>query len=269
MPGAILFDLLNGGDKDWGRYPPYRELGYAAAQPPRRNLRARQRRRRLRRHHGQFQGRHRLGLGDRAATACTVGALAAVNAAGSVIVGDGPWFWAAPFEQDDEFGGHGFPTRLHPQALEPRTKGAARASTTLVVVATDAMLTKPQANRLAVMAQDGLARAIHPVHTPLDGDIVFAVATGARAARRSAVWTDAARHDGRAGGRPRDRPRRIRSDGFAVRPMPSRDTATSFRVSFNTRLSFRQSGSSLRRSAGIRPRTARQARVRLLSLKSG
>jgi D-aminopeptidase len=110
----------------------------------------------------------------------TVGALAAVNAVGSVVVGDGPWFWAAPFEQGSEFGGRGFPARLPPGALEPRTKGTIRASTTLVVVATDAALTRPQATRLAIMAQDGLARAIFPVHTPLDGDVVFVAATGAR-----------------------------------------------------------------------------------------
>ena len=111
----------------------------------------------------------------------TVAALAAVNAAGSTVVGDGPWFWAAPFEQNGEFGGHGFPATVPPNALLPRTKGAMRMNTTLVVVATDAALTKPQARHLAVMAQDGLARAIHPVHTPFEGDIVFAASTGARA----------------------------------------------------------------------------------------
>jgi L-aminopeptidase/D-esterase-like protein len=45
------------------------------------------------------------------------------------------------------------------------------------------VLTKVQAKRLAVMAQTGMARAIYPVHTPLDGDLVFAAATGARALR--------------------------------------------------------------------------------------
>jgi L-aminopeptidase/D-esterase-like protein len=111
----------------------------------------------------------------------TVGALAAANAAGSMVVGDGPWFWAAPFEQGDELGGRGFPSPLPAGALEPRTKGGGvRANTTLVVVATDAGLTKAQAKRLAVMAQDGLARAIFPAHTPIDGDIVFAAATGHR-----------------------------------------------------------------------------------------
>jgi D-aminopeptidase len=69
---------------------------------------------------------------------------------------------------------------MPPAALTPRTKGSVMTSTTLVVVATDALLTKAQVRRLAVMAQDGVARAIFPVHTPLDGDVVFAAATGAR-----------------------------------------------------------------------------------------
>jgi D-aminopeptidase len=101
-----------------------------------------------------------------------------VNAAGSVVIGDGPWFWAAPFEQDGEFGGRGFPSALPAEATAFRTKAAVGESTTLAVVATDAGLTKAQAKRLAIMAQDGLARAIRPVHAPLDGDVVFAVATG-------------------------------------------------------------------------------------------
>lgn len=176
VPGAILFDLLAGGDKDWGRYPPYRELGYAAAA----NAAA------------EFAlGSAGVGLGATtvnlkggigSASAMqdefTIGALVAVNAVGSVVVGDGPWFWAAPFERDGEFGGRGFPAGLPPAALSIRTKGMERASTTLAVVATDAVLTKAQANRLAVMAQTGLARAIYPVHTPLDGDVLFAASTG-------------------------------------------------------------------------------------------
>ncbi|HWQ11846.1 MAG TPA: P1 family peptidase [Roseiflexaceae bacterium] len=54
--------------------------------------------------------------------------------------------------------------------------------TTLAVVATDALLTKAEAHKLAQMAQDGLARTIRPVHTPFDGDVVFALATGRRPA---------------------------------------------------------------------------------------
>ena len=107
-----------------------------------------------------------------------VGALAAVNAVGSTVVGGGPCFWSAPFEVGSEFGGRGLPFPLPRAALDPRMKGVANTSTTLVAVATDAILTKAQANRLAVMAQTGFARAIYPVHTPLDGDVVSAAATG-------------------------------------------------------------------------------------------
>ena len=105
-----------------------------------------------------------------------------VNAVGSVTVGDGPWFWAAPFEVDGEFGGRGLPPSFTPDMLQARLKGGPDATssenTTLVVVVTDAVLTKPQAKRLAMIAQTGMARAIYPVHAPLDGDVVFAAATG-------------------------------------------------------------------------------------------
>ena len=179
VPGAILFDLLNGGDKDWGRYPPYRELAYAAAEGAGADFALGSVGAGLGATTVNFKG----GIGSASTITdggFAVGALAAVNAAGSVVVDDGPWFWAAPYEQDGEFGGHGFPATVPARALAARTKGAPRQNTTLVVVATDAALSKAQAKHLAVMAQDGLARAIHPVHTPLDGDIVFAAATGQR-----------------------------------------------------------------------------------------
>ena len=111
-----------------------------------------------------------------------VGALAVVNAVGSVTVGEGPWFWAAPFEIGNEFGGRGLPPSFTPDMLKARLKGGPAATssenTTLVVVVTDAVLTKAQAKRLAMIAQTGMARAIYPVHAPLDGDVVFAAATG-------------------------------------------------------------------------------------------
>jgi L-aminopeptidase/D-esterase-like protein len=97
-----------------------------------------------------------------------------------MTIGDGPHFWAAPFEENKEFGGLGWPAVFPPEALAFRSKGAPGANTTLAVVATDAKLTKAQARRLAIMAQSGLSRAIYPVHTPLDGDVVFAAATGAK-----------------------------------------------------------------------------------------
>jgi len=180
VPGAILFDLLNGGDKNWGRYPPYRELAYAAAVAAGPEFALGNAGAGL----GATTVNLKGGLGSASATTkdgLTVGALVAVNAVGSAIVGDGPWFWAAPFEQDDEFGGLGFPSPMPADGLLPRNKGDARVSTTLAVVATDAVLTKAQAHRVAVMAQDGLARAIYPVHSPLDGDVVFAAATGLKA----------------------------------------------------------------------------------------
>jgi D-aminopeptidase len=178
VPAAIIFDLLSGGDKNWGRFPPYRELGYAAAASATADFALGT----VGAGTGATTVNHKGGVGSASAQTPDgmVGALAVTNAAGSVIVGRGPWFWAAPFERDGEFGGRGAAPRIPESALEPLTKGSARQSTTLVVVATDAILTKAQANRLAVMAQSGLSRAIYPVHTPLDGDVVFAVSTGRR-----------------------------------------------------------------------------------------
>jgi L-aminopeptidase/D-esterase-like protein len=176
VPGAILFDLLNGGDKDWGRYPPYRDLGYQAAADAATAFELGSVGAGL----GATTVNLKGGLGSASAqcSGFTVGALAAVNAAGSVVTGDGPWFWAAPFERNSEYGGLSLPPSQPASALDAVTKANPRTSTTLAVVATDAVLTKAEAKRLAVMAQTGMARAIYPVHTPLDGDVVFAVSTG-------------------------------------------------------------------------------------------
>jgi D-aminopeptidase len=179
VPAAVLFDLLNTGDKNWGRFPPYRELGYAAASKAALDFALGS----VGAGTGATTVNYKGGLGSASAQTAdglTVGALAAVNAVGSVVVGGGPWFWAAPFEIDGEFGARGLPDRFSPQLLEPAMKGGTRESTTLVAVATDAVLTKAEAKRLAIMAQSGLSRAIYPVHSPLDGDIVFAASTGRR-----------------------------------------------------------------------------------------
>ena len=103
-----------------------------------------------------------------------------VNAVGTTVIGDGPHFWAAPFEQDNEFGGRKWPAQISSADLALRAKGGPAENTTIAVIATDARLNKSQCNRLAVMAQDGFARAIYPVHTPLDGDVIFAAATGTK-----------------------------------------------------------------------------------------
>jgi L-aminopeptidase/D-esterase-like protein len=177
VPAAIMFDLLNGGDKNWGRYPPYRELGYAAMKAAGADFALGSAGAGL----GATTVNLKGGVGSASAVTrggITVGALALVNAVGTTVVGDGPHFWAAAFEQNGEFGGRGAPAKVTPADLAIRAKGGPQENTTIAVTATDAKLNKAQCNRLAVMAQDGFARAIYPVHTPLDGDVVFSVATG-------------------------------------------------------------------------------------------
>ena len=179
VPGAIMFDLLNGGDKNWGRYPPYRELGYKAAKLAGAEFALGSAGAGL----GATTANLKGGVGSASAVTrggITIGALAVVNAVGTTVVGDGPHFWAAAFEQNGEFGGRGAPAKVAPADLAIRAKGGAQENTTLAVIATDAKLNKAQCNRLAVMAQDGLARAIYPVHTPLDGDVVFSAAIGTK-----------------------------------------------------------------------------------------
>ena len=177
--GASMFDLLNGGDKNWGRFPPYRDLGYSAAAQAADTFALGTAGAGFGATTVNLQG----GLGSASAITRdghTVGALVVVNACGSVNVGAGPHFWAAPFELDGEFGGLGFPARVPAAALTPIAKGRPGENTTIAIVATDAALTKAQAKELAVIAQDGLTRAIYPAHTTLDGDTVFAAATGRR-----------------------------------------------------------------------------------------
>ena len=188
VPAAILFDLANGGDKAWP-YPPYGELGRAAYADARRhgkelglgNIGA---------GYGATAGKLKGGLGSASlllpagmegggSGMIAVGAIVAANPHGSVVIPGTSSFWAWPFEIEAEFGGRPPPARLVLPDLEVGTKvPAAGANTTLAIVATDAHLTRPEALRVAMMAQDGIARAVRPAHTPFDGDIVFALATG-------------------------------------------------------------------------------------------
>jgi L-aminopeptidase/D-esterase-like protein len=174
---AITFDLMNGGDKDWGRMPPYWELGWQATQSasasafPLGTIGG---------GYGATTVLHKGGLGSASAvtrSGFAVGAIVVVNAVGSVTVGEGPHFWAAPLENGAEFGGLGMPARVPPDDLRMRIKGGSPPSTTIGLVVTDAILTKAQAKRLATMADVGLGQAIRPAHTPTDGDTVFAAAT--------------------------------------------------------------------------------------------
>jgi L-aminopeptidase/D-esterase-like protein len=182
VPGAILFDLANGGDKGWGLEPPYRALAIAAARVAGADVELGA----AGAGYGAMAGALKGGTGSAsivAADGVTVGALVAVNSFGSVVAGDGRTFWAAPFELDGEFGGvapsAGFAAQPDDWGLA-KAEAAPRANTTIACVATDVALTPAQAKRVAVMAQDGLARAIRPVHAPFDGDVVFALSTAAR-----------------------------------------------------------------------------------------
>jgi D-aminopeptidase len=177
VPGAILFDLLNGGDKNWGRYPPYREWGYAAAKAAAEDFALGS----VGAGTGATTENLKGGIGSASAISPTghiVGALAAANAAGRVTIGDGPYFWSAPFEVGAEFGNKGVPEKFGEETLASHLKGGPMQNTTLAVIATEAALTKTQAQRLAIIASTGLARAVWPAYTPLDGDIVIAASTG-------------------------------------------------------------------------------------------
>jgi len=174
-PQAILFDLINGGNKDWGLHSPYRDMGYAAFKAAGK---------------GPF-ALGSVGAGTGATTATVKGglgsasavsskgyriaAIVAVNALGSATIGDGPHFWAAPFEENGEFGGLGLPKTIDTRL---RLKGTNVTATTIGAIVTDARLTKAEAHRLSILGHDGFARALLPTHLPLDGDTIFAASTG-------------------------------------------------------------------------------------------
>lgn len=178
VPGAILFDMANGGDKGWGEDPPYGDLGKAAIAAAALDMELGT----AGCGYGAMAGGLKGGTGSASVVTTdgyTVGAVVGVNSWGSVVAPGGGTFWASPYELEDEFGG------LGPAGLRggPDDWGLAKRpvdtrNTTIACVATDAILTPAQARRLAVMAQDGFARAIRPVHAPFDGDVVFAISTG-------------------------------------------------------------------------------------------
>ncbi|MBX9760903.1 MAG: P1 family peptidase [Beijerinckiaceae bacterium] len=183
VPGAIVFDLLAAGARDWGDSPPWWTLGRQAAANAARDFALGS----AGAGYGATTVDVKGGLGSasvQTGDGFIVGALVVVNAVGTTLVDGGPHFWAAPDELDGEFGGLGFPARNGAAARAPQPiKGdRPRENTTIAIVATDAALTKSQCKRMAIMAHDGLARAIRPSHAPMDGDVVFAAAT-ARAGR--------------------------------------------------------------------------------------
>lgn len=185
VPGAILFDLLNGGDKDW-KENPYPRLGAEALASAAEEFEIGS----FGAGTGALAANLKGGLGSASLvlpSGTAVGALVAVNPMGSPTTPGERHFHAAPFEIAGEFGGLGpDPAASLPPGGPGRKAEAMRlgagpgANTTIAVVATDADLSKTQCRRMAIAAHDGIARAIVPAHTPDDGDLVFAVATGSR-----------------------------------------------------------------------------------------
>lgn len=179
VSGAILFDLPHGGDKAWGMEPPYRRLGVEAAKAASDTFQ-------LGTHgagYGAFSGGMKGGTGSASvvsADGITVGAIVAVNSAGSTVAPGTKQFWAGPFELNREYGGLGtsalaaLPDEWGPAKANPQP----RQNTTIACIATDARLDASEMKRVAIMAQDGMARAIRPIHMPFDGDVVFALSTG-------------------------------------------------------------------------------------------
>ncbi len=182
VPGAILFDMANGGDKDWGEETPYRALGRAAAANAGLDFQLGNVGAGL----GARAGLYKGGLGSASSVTddgFTVGAIVAVNSLGSPLLPGTDVFWAFPFEQQTEFGGRRLKGNeaLGELDLPSDMKGAQpKQNTTIAIVAVDAEVSGVELKRIAIMAADGFARALRPVHTPFDGDIVFAMATARR-----------------------------------------------------------------------------------------
>ena len=204
VPGAILFDLANGGEKYWAdggaEEPPYRALGYAACEVAGAEFALGNAGAGL----GAVAGTYKGGLGSASAVTAdgiTVGALVAVNAVGSPVMPGTDCFWAAPFELDNEFGGRRWNGEGAPAALDPlegsklavRGEMTSRENTTIGIIATDAALDATAMHRIAVMAHDGFARALRPAHAPMDGDAIFALSTGKKPLDPAARSLDIAR----------------------------------------------------------------------------
>lgn len=179
VPAAILFDLAFPGRQAWSGDPPYRELGRQALARVAKDFSLGNAGAGL----GAKAGRLKGGVGSasvRQDDGAMVGALVAVNSWGAVARPDCGRFWAEDLALPGEIGA---PPALPAAPLDPLDlSGCAAAlpgaNTTIAVVATDAALDRTGCRRLAIMAQDGLALAIRPAHTPFDGDTVFALSTG-------------------------------------------------------------------------------------------
>jgi len=185
VPCAVLHDLANGGDKNWGLSPPYRDLGLRAAGQAGTEFALGS----VGAGRGAMAGLRKGGIGSASLDlhgGLMVGALVALNSVGSALMPDGKTYWAWGYELDGEFGGGGPPQQSmdlsDPAPDESRLLAIGRltrgVNTTLAVIACSADLNTVECKRVAMMAQDGIARAVRPAHTPFDGDTIFALASG-------------------------------------------------------------------------------------------
>ncbi|HEY2678340.1 MAG TPA: P1 family peptidase [Steroidobacteraceae bacterium] len=185
VPAAVLHDLANGGNKNWGTSPPYRDLGLRALDAAAVDFALGS----VGAGRGAMAGLRKGGIGSASVDlreGLMVGALVAVNSVGSALMPDGKTYWAWAFELGGEFGGAGPPHNAmdasDPAPDDSRLLGLGRltagSNTTLGIVACNADLNTAECRRVAMMAQDGIARALRPAHTPFDGDTVFALASG-------------------------------------------------------------------------------------------
>jgi L-aminopeptidase/D-esterase-like protein len=183
VPAAVLHDLGGPGDKAWDD-PPYRRLGIESVQTASDRFAIGA----VGAGRGAQAGRVAGGLGSASldlGNGIMVGALVAVNPIGSVYLPDGRTFHAWPYELGNEFGGTRPNADIAPQSdpapvdsrladIPPPEPGT---STVIAIVAVSAPVGRADCRRIAVMAHDGIARAVRPSHTPFDGDTVFAVTT--------------------------------------------------------------------------------------------
>jgi L-aminopeptidase/D-esterase-like protein len=178
VPAAILYDLANRGNKAWGLEPPYRKLGIRAIEAASHDLKLGT----VGAGYGAEAGALKGGIGSASFVTedgMAVGAIVAVNSFGSVLVPGSKNFWAGAFEIGNEFGGLGASNaRVTGEDWgQSKVNPGARANTTIACIATDVDLDIDQMKRVTMMAQDGIARAIRPVHSPFDGDVVFGLST--------------------------------------------------------------------------------------------
>jgi L-aminopeptidase/D-esterase-like protein len=177
LPAASLYDLSNGGDKAWGGVPPYRALASRAFAAASNDAACGS----CGAGYGATAGAWLGGLGTASldmGEGGIVSATIAVNSIGSPIMPDGRSFWSWPFERDGEFGDLrlDFNARAHDPLPDDRKGGIRPGQATCIgVVACSVPLDRPSLARIAIMAQDGLARAIRPSHAPFDGDTIFAI----------------------------------------------------------------------------------------------